>query len=1026
MSTRVLPITNADAILEAGSIDALAGGGELGAMIRSLDWSQTPLGPIEAWPQSLKTSVSLILNSQHPMWIGWGTEMTCLYNDAYIAALSRAKHPWALGRPAAEVWAEVWGICEPLAEKVFKHGEATFVEDVCFFMNRGDFIEETYYSFSYSPIRDESGKVGGLFCPCSETTASVLNARRLRTLSALSANALAQRSIGAACASAADALAKNLDDVPFALLYLASANSDDVHLEQATGPVRVDDVLAPARVSLLSDVNRSAWPIAEVFRTRKSRVVALEHPLHRAERAPVSQAIVLPIMASHAVDTLEGVLIAGVNPARRLDSEYETFYDLIAAQVARAIQNARTVEEEKRRADALAALDRAKTNFFSNVSHEFRTPLTLLLGPTEEALAAEEPALRGENLETVHRNALRLLKLVNTLLDFSKLEAGRAQARYEPVDLSRLTVDLASGFRSAMERGGLRFEVDCPPLSAPAYVDRDMWEKIVLNLLSNALKFTFEGSVEVRLREHEGRAELVVSDTGVGIAEHDVTRLFERFHRIEGARSRTHEGSGIGLALVRDLVSLHGGDIRATSRLGEGTSFTVSIPLGSAHLPAEHLIEARTATQPTLLSAYVQEALRWLPEPGSRRAPAPSSQDAASAPPSRDTYVLVADDNADMRDYVQRLLSARWSVETVNDGAAALTAARRRRPDLILTDVMMPHLDGFGLLKALRNDDTLKTVPIVMLSARAGEEARLQGVESGADDYLVKPFSARELLARVGTQLELGRLRRLAEIERQKLEQANLALERQHREALAAREEAQRANRLKDEFLAMVSHELRTPLNAVLGWATLLRSSSSHHSEQERALATIERNARSLARLVEDILDVSRIISGKLRLNIRSVDVGAIVQASVDVIRPAAEAKQIALSLRVPDGIPNIAGDPDRLQQVVWNLLSNAVRFTPVEGTIELVAFREDSHLTLAVRDSGVGISAEHVPHVFERFRQVDSSTTRRHGGLGLGLAIVRHLVELHGGSVRAESAGPGLGTTFTLSLPIRTPPTPD
>ena len=272
------------------------------------------------------------------------------------------------------------------------------------------------------------------------------------------------------------------------------------------------------------------------------------------------------------------------------------------------------VETEKRRADMLAALDRAKTDFFSNVSHEFRTPLTLMLGPIDEALAEPGAALQGESLETVQRNALRLLKLVNTLLDFSRMEAGRVRASFEPVDLAVLTADLASAFRSAMERGGLRFDVDCPPLAEPVYVDHDMWEKIVLNLISNAFKFTFAGNITVSLRQLDGAARLTVSDTGVGIPQAELPLLFERFHRIEGQRSRTHEGSGIGLALVQELVKLHAGSITVASELDRGTTFTVSVPLGNAHLPSDRLAASVLPSTSVGPEAFVQEALRWLPD----------------------------------------------------------------------------------------------------------------------------------------------------------------------------------------------------------------------------------------------------------------------------------------------------------------------------------------------------------------------------------------------------------------------------
>ena len=417
--------------------------------------------------------------------------------------------------------------------------------------------------------------------------------------------------------------------------------------------------------------------------------------------------------------------------------------------------------EIARQREELAKLDVLKTQFFANISHEFRTPLTLLLGPLEDALANAHGILpRGAaaNLLTSHRNALRLLKLVNTMLDFSRIEAGRVQASFRPTDLAALTGELASNFRSLCEKAGLRLMVDCAPFqtSEPVYVDRDMWEKIVLNLLSNAFKFTLEGKIEVRLEAVEGRARLTVRDTGVGIPADELPRMFERFHRIEHSRGRTHEGTGIGLALVQELVKLHGGSIHVASTLGKGSTFTVTIPLGKAHLDANRIgspspLES-TAVGP---AAFVEEALRWLPEEEA----AVSGEESTGVEKPR---ILWADDNADMRAYVSGLLSGRFEVQAVSDGEAALAAAKAHPPDLVLADVMMPKLDGFGLLRALRADADLREIPIILVSARAGEESRIEGMEAGADDYLIKPFSARELVARVETHVRISRMRQEA------------------------------------------------------------------------------------------------------------------------------------------------------------------------------------------------------------------------------------------------------------------------
>jgi len=463
-----------------------------------------------------------------------------------------------------------------------------------------------------------------------------------------------------------------------------------------------------------------------------------------------------------------GILVAGINPTRKLDPDYETLFELIAGHVASAIQNARATEDARRRADMLAELDRAKTVFFSNVSHEFRTPLTLLLAPIEEILGKAPGAVLEDNrelLEVAHRNALRLQKLVNTLLDFSRLEAGRTPASYQPADLAALTSDLASSFRSACERAGLGFIIHCPRLSEPAYVDRDMWEKIVLNLVSTAFKYTLAGRIRITLREENSRAVLWVEDTGSGTPESELPRIFERFHRVEGARGRTQEGTGIGLALVQDLTRLHGGSVSVESVFGEGTTFTVEIPLGAAHLPHDRVGGDRSLTSTALsASAFVQEALRWLPNESPAVRSTPLDDDAAASHFSSEgrPRILLPDDNADMRDYVRRLLGRSHEVTAVADGSAALRLALERVPDLVLTDVMMPGLDGFGLLRALREDPRTREMPVILLSARAGEEARIEGLESGADDYLTKPFSAKELLARIEATLKLQQVRRAA------------------------------------------------------------------------------------------------------------------------------------------------------------------------------------------------------------------------------------------------------------------------
>ena len=936
------------------------------------------------------------------------------YNDGYIPILGVTKHPGWLGRSGRDCWKEIWSTVGPMLEGVFETGVATWSENLLLVMERNIPREENYFTFSYSPIRNDAGKVPGIFCACYESTAQVIGERRLQTLRDLGQNVIEMKSAEAACAAAAETLELNPHDVPFALFYLLDDNAEIARLVASTGFKNATKTI-PEQVALN---DTAAWPFPRVFKTGTGEVVsdlvATSGSLPGGPwPEPAEAAYVLPIAVPGVVKPT-GFLVAGLSPRRVIDADYRSFFDLIAGHVGTAIANAQAYQAERKRAEALAEIDRAKTAFFSNVSHEFRTPLTLMLGPLEEALteAGLLPDVR-ERLDVAHRNSVRLLKLVNTLLDFSRIEAGRIEAVYEQLDLCTLTRELASVFRSAIEKAGFNLVIDCKPIPTPVYIDREMWEKIVFNLLSNAFKFTFEGEIKVSLTEKVDHVELAVSDTGTGIPEDELQHLFERFHRVKGARGRSYEGSGIGLALVQELVKLHGGTVSVASKIDRGTTFTVAIPTGFDHLPAERLGAARTLVSTGLRGeAYVEEVLKWLPTNGhaaERRPELAGMSDVAEPQLSDRPRILLADDNADMRDYVRRLLSGKYEVEAVADGEAAVQATREQQFDLVLTDVMMPKVDGFGVLHALRSDEQTRTIPVILLSARAGEESRVEGMGAGADDYLVKPFSARELLARVESHIKLQRERKLAEERLKEL----MLLEQQ------ARASAEVANRVKDEFLAMLSHELRTPLNAIVGWTHLLKSGTLGESDRARGIDVIDRNASAQRAIIDELLDVSRIITGKLKLEPKPMDPVGVVEAAVDAIRPAALAKQIEIVASIERNHGLVVGEPVRLQQVIWNLLSNAVKFTPKNGRVEVGLKVAGNHFQITVSDTGEGIAPEFLPYVFERFRQADTSARRKHGGLGVGLSIVRNLVELHGGEVRVASGGPGKGTMFTILLPI-------
>ncbi len=748
--------------------DPLAGAGVLSTsrnlvspvmaeLIARTDWSATPLGPPERWPLELRTVVNVVLASRFPMVFWWGPSLIQLYNDAYLTIIGD-KHPAALGQRAEDCWSEIWDVIGPQITSVSDGGPATWNEDVLLDIYRHGFVGESYFTWSYSPLPYASAPlgIGGVLCTVQETTEKVIGERRILLLRDLAAHGTEAKSAEEECRVAAATLARYSLSVPFSLIYLVDESRTSARLAAWSGIDPADPQASPAVVDLEGD-RGAAWPLREALRGKAALPVpSLDRLLERVPAGPwpepPREAVVVPIQSGIANEPA-GFLVAGVNPRERLDERYRSFYDLIAGQIAAAISSARAYENERKRAEALSELDRAKIEFFSNVSHEFRTPLTLMLGPLAELL----PGARAEEaplLETAHRNALRLLKLVNTLLEFARLEAGRSDAAFAETDLATMTRDLSALFRSAVESAGLRFVVDVD-LAEHAFVDRSMWEMIVLNLLSNALKFTLQGEIRLRLRDAGGAAELTVSDTGIGISATDLPRVFERFRRVRGAKSRSHEGSGIGLALVDELARLHGGSVEVRSEVGQGTEFTVRIPLGRKHLdPAKVVDVVRAAPYASVVDQYLADVDSTIV-----RAEAGLARAEDGAKPAR---VLLADDNGDLRAYVARLLAAHHDVVAVRNGAEALQALREQHFDLVLSDVMMPEMDGFELVKAIRRDPALESIPFILLSARAGEGSAAEGLARGADDYLVKPFSAEELLARVYAQLNAASIRERA------------------------------------------------------------------------------------------------------------------------------------------------------------------------------------------------------------------------------------------------------------------------
>jgi PAS domain S-box-containing protein len=736
----------------------LAGGGEMGERIRNFDWSKTSLGNPEQWPQELKTCVRIMLSSQQPIWIGWGKDLIKLYNDTYIDIV-RGKHPFALGQPASVVWKDIWKDISPLLSKAMQKDEGTYVESQLLIMHRSGFPEETYYTFSYTPVLGDDDKPAGIICYNTTDTERIINERSLKTLQQLD-SLVQKKTEPEVYLQAAKAIEFNKWDFPFALIYKINDEGDTAKLVATAGfeekhPTIPDSVDISKPNAYTENFCKAVTENRLVESENNGRWGAL--PKGAWDIVP-HHFIHIPIKGANRKFPL-AILSVGLNPYRQFDEVYKNFIQLTADQISLGVNNAIAYEEERKRAQALEELDKAKTLFFSNISHEFRTPITLMLGPLEELLNKPDihlSAYERQHVEVTHRNAMRLLKLVNTLLDFSRIESGRHQANFVPTDLSAYTSNLTSNFRSVMEKAGLELKVNTETIKEPVYIDRNMWEKIVFNLLSNAFKYTLQGKVTVELRATRHEALLTVEDTGVGIPANEIPHMFDRFHRIQNTAGRTYEGTGIGLSLVKELVQLHQGQISVESTEGVGSKFSVSIPFGKAHLPSSQIQETSDLVD-VISNVYINEAASFLEDKKEKPASKQKDFDAGAA------TILIVDDNTDMRQHIESIISTRYNTLTAANGVEALKQIRQYNPALILSDIMMPVMDGIQLLKEVKENREIAHIPVILITARAGEDSRIEGYETGADDYMTKPFSANELLSRVKSQLKIAHTRQEVE-----------------------------------------------------------------------------------------------------------------------------------------------------------------------------------------------------------------------------------------------------------------------
>lgn len=885
--------------------------------MREHPWGSNPLGEPSSWPTALRTAVSILLRSRYPMILTWGPEFVMLYNDAYIPTLG-AKHPASLGGRLSVEFAEIWQAIGPMQTAVLMGAPATWDEDLALAIERGRGPEETFFTFSYSPVPDGE-RPGGVLAVLSDTTDQVVGARRLEVL----------RSVGSLLAAEMGSVA---EQVAAALGAWPS--------ELPSGRVRLPGPDGWGAVAEFGDPP----PADACVSTDQERVAPLTRPV--GDR---------PVRLTFETSAGRGLLEVHLPPMRRYDDDHRHFLDQLVTLVGQQVQMALAREQEAERSAALAALVQARTLFLSTMSHELRTPLTLVLGPLRDALAAARP-LGPTEVEAVHRQALRLLGMVEDLLEVSRSESGQVPLNPVPVDLVDYTSRLVAPLAEAARRAGLDFVEDYRG-SGGALVDTRRWDNIVLNLVGNAVKYTLHGRVEVRLELSE-ELLLSVRDTGIGIPSEQHTAVFERFHRVRTEAGRTIEGAGVGLAIVADAVAATRGTLALESEVGVGTTITVRMPWTRA--------DADTDVRPSPQQMAVTEArsaeLVSAPSPGQT---VPGTGDGEGP------LILVVDDHPAMREYVASCLACVGRTLLAKDGQDALQLLQRHRVDLVVSDVMMPHLDGSGLLEAIRTSTQWADLPVILLSARAGSSEVVEGMLGGADDYIPKPFSRDELVARVEAHLELVRLRR----------------------------ETQR-RRDRESMLAGVSHDMQTPV-ARLASSLELLGSLDLPREAGQVTRLMSRSVHELRRLVTEFLDWSALALGQsLAPRLEPVD-------PAELLRGLPVDQQVAVTVVGAQDLVVLA-EADRLRRILQNLVENAARCGASSVRVLLEA-RAGAGI-LRVEDDGPGVAREMRDELFEPWK-----TSHIGVGTGLGLFVSRESARAMGGDLRlVDSAS---GAAFEIEL---------
>ncbi|MGF1673150.1 MAG: PAS domain-containing protein [Rivularia sp. (in: cyanobacteria)] len=1075
--------------------DIFIGNSEMAVLMRSFDWSQTSLGGVETWSQSLKTTLNILLTSRQPMFLWWGEELIQFYNDAFRLSLGPEKHPQALAAKGREFWTETWHIIGEQINAVMKRGESTWNEDHLVPIIRNGYLEEVYWTYSYSPVRDDNGEINGTLVICTETTERVVGERRLRTLRELAAENIGVKSVEQACKISAQILAKNSDDVPFALLYLLDDTHSKARLAGIAG-LEAETPVSPREIEINSENQIcNLWSLLTVIETNQRQIIEglqskIEKLLGTRESGLPNRAVVVPLIASGQVQP-KGFLIAGTNPRRPLNENYQGFFDLVAGQIVTAISNASAWETERRIAEiretARQSAEAAETRMH-NILSSIRDGFAIfdynwrfiylndreveIIGMSREDVLGKNvweifSDLAGSELEQHLRQVM--VERTSTQFEYYYPTWNRwfdIRVYPTPEGIAIVTTDINERKQAleALEESEARFRQMAETIEnvfwlfdlqaqhhlyiSPAY--ETIWGRSCESLYNN-----FAGWIDTVYPEDRDRIKLpatgCIENSGLN-EEYRIVRPDGsiRWIRDRGFVVRDSSGKPCRLAGVAEDITeekqatetLRESERRLQfmlecSQIGEWDldlttqpytanrslkhdqifgyesllpEWNYSIFLNHVHPDDRESVD--NSFQQTLLT-YVNwdfecriirpdREIAWIWGRGS------VYRDHDGNPVRLIGSVI---DITEQKQTESALRESELNFRTLADSMPQIvwTAHPNGFTDYYnqrwfdYTGMTLEETQGWGWKPVLHPDDLQKCADAWSESLRTGNNYHIEYRYRRARDGEYRWFLGRAVPLRNDSGEIVKWFGSSTEIHDQK----------------CAQEAAEQANRVKDEFLAVLSHELRTPLNPILGWTKILQKGDLDAEKTQIALQTIERNAKLQTQLIDDLLDISRIIRGKLSLDVAPVDLTTVIQAALETVQLAAEAKSITIHTEKSSSVGIVNGDAGRLQQVVWNILSNAVKFTPQNGHISIELTQVENYAQIQVKDTGKGINKEFLPYLFEHFRQEDSATTRKFGGLGLGLAIVRQIVELHGGTVTADSPGEGQGAIFTVKIPI-------